>query len=132
MFKRIYLYSLILVLCTNVFSQWEQVAFKGDWIYDIAVNENQIFAGDKNQLYRSEDNAINWDTLVTFNSVYIRVIQPINQSIFVGLNRGCFNECPEIASIYKSMDNGFSWDSAFKIFIIEFYFKKNYSFKTLC
>ena len=113
MLKIIYLYGLILLINTSSFSQWEQIGFNNNWILDVAVKEDYIFAGGGNQFYRSLDDGTSWDTLITFNTQYIDIIQPIGEILLVGQSRGCFGTCPPTTSIYKSTNNGLSWDSVY-------------------
>ncbi len=115
MLKIVYLYGLILFLNTSAFSQWEQLGFNNNWIFDVAVKGDYIFAGGSNQLYRSLDDGINWDTITTFPTEYIDIIQPIDELLLVGQNRGYYPPYPPspTTSIYKSTDNGLTWDSVY-------------------
>ena len=110
---RLYLIILFLSSYQNLYSQWEQVGFESDWIFELSVKGDYLFAGGSNQLYRSIDNGNNWDTLITFNTEFIDIIQSLDQMLLMGHSRGCFEPCPPLTSIYKSTDNGLTWDSVF-------------------
>ena len=113
MTKLVYLSGLILLFNTSVLSQWDMIGFGDIRIFALAVKEDHIFAGGNDQVYRSIDAGINWDTLTTFSTMYIEVIKPINQFLLVGQDRGCFSNCTPKTSIYKSTDNGLTWDSVY-------------------
>ena len=104
---------LFLSIYQNLYPQWEQQGFNNTWIFDLAVKGDYLFAGTGNQLYFSQDNGNNWDTLMTFNTGYIDIILPIDQMLLIGQSRGCYEPCPPTTSIYKSTDNGLTWDSVF-------------------
>jgi len=108
-----FLIILFLPTYQNLYSQWEQVGFESDWIFELSVKGDYLFAGGSNQLYRSIDNGNNWDTLITFNTEFIDIIQSLDQMLLMGHSRGCFEPCPPLTSIYKSTDNGLTWDSVF-------------------
>ena len=110
MLKITCLCGLFLFLNTKVFSQWEKLGDSNLRIYDLAVKGDQLFAGGPTQLYHSLDEGINWNTLTTFSPGYIDIIQPINEFILVGLSRGCFDFCPDLPTIFRSTDDGLTWD----------------------
>jgi len=101
-------------ISTNYGDSWYQSSLDSMFITYLAVNDSgNIFAGEcGGRLYRSTDNGTNWVQLSnpwTNSYSCIATILPVNQDyIFVGLGR--WTSVNDSNLIYRSSDNGFSWE----------------------
>lgn len=81
----------------------------------IAVNplNNSFFLGTDNGIFRSADAGVNWQPV--FNGLrhpYVTAlrINPANGHIYAGL-RATYLNTNQLSAVYRSMDNGNTWDS---------------------
>ena len=61
-------------------------------------------------IYRSE-NGLEWDSISTLETHYIDVLETIDNYVFALLNRGWYDTSYPVTSIYRSADEGLTWDS---------------------
>jgi len=105
--KQIVSLTLIFLVIYSYSQQWTFLGFPDEQINAIAVhpqNPNIIFVSGNN-LYKSSDGGINWDTVsfYSFNSI---IFQPTNpDTIYATFGMGSFSD-----GIYKSSDGGNNWN----------------------
>ena len=104
--KTIFLLSLIFMGIYSYSQHWTFLGFPDEKIHTIAVhpqNPNIIFVSGDN-LYKSSDGGINWDTvsLYSFNSI---TFHPIPDTMYATLGEGSYSD-----GIYKSIDGGNYWN----------------------
>ena len=82
-------------------ASWEQSATTFNPLYypELAVNNNDIYLVGRYSLYRSTDNALNWDSLNFPSHGYGNSITFQNNYLFLASDSG----------LYKSSDFGISW-----------------------
>ena len=96
--------------------QWKNIGLKGMWVTSLSVSSKYIYAGTRaNGVFRKELNKANspWEYL-GFENIEIRwvhVDQTNLSTVYVGLVVfGIINESGEPHSIYKSTDEGETWN----------------------
>ena len=111
--KILYFICIIGVYYSVLFSQWEQIGFNDMYMYEITSVNDTLYTGGRDIIFRSIDDGQTWDSLSTFESVYIDVICSNDNYMFVGLSRGLF-ELDTLPSIYRSADKGLTWDQVYE------------------
>ncbi len=86
-------------LSTNNGQNWDTVNIESDWIFCLAINGNNIFAGTPESIYLSTNNGQNWnkigledkyieDIAISENNIFALDIQGGNDTIFLSTNNG--------------------------------------------
>ncbi|MGE5943200.1 MAG: T9SS type B sorting domain-containing protein [Flavobacteriales bacterium] len=88
--------------------QLNNAGITGLEIESFGENSNYIFAGTDDQgVFRSSDGGLNWELINTgintFNSLHVTSIVNVNDDMYLGTGDG----------VYKSTNNGNSWDFIF-------------------
>jgi hypothetical protein len=103
-------FQILLLLYTNLFAQWSKIdVIPTQEMVALAAGNDTIFAATvTNQLYRSIDGGLNWNTITLDDqSVEIFSMKIIGNQIFVGTyNHG----------VFSSADGGESWIHSNRIY----------------
>lgn len=112
---RKYFYTLIvyLLLSNMLWSQWSQVGFPNKWITALFVKDNDILAGSGENIYMSNDNGESWDTIAVLNTFEVFDFESIDETLFAVTSWICLDFCPPAPCIYRSQNDGITWDSVF-------------------
>ena len=113
MFKYFILFCLVIAFNTYSVTQWEQAGLSDQWIAALVVKNNSIFAGSDSTIYLSMNCGMSWDTLAKLNSHYISTLTKFNNVLLVGNSRGVYGTSPPTTCIFRSINNGISWDSVY-------------------
>lgn len=116
MYRFIYTLLFLLVIENSTFAQWEQVAFSDRLFQDIIVLDNRVLVAEFQEIHKSNDNGLTWDSLATLNSAPIHIFKLVDETLFVGTSTVCLAYwiCPTGPSILRSTDKGKTWSSVYE------------------
>lgn len=111
--RDLFLFVTFLFFVSNLSAQWSRVGFKRSFVPCIHLKDNSLFTKVDTTFYRSDNNGESWDPIGILNTPFIDDLESIGAIFFAVGSWTCAGFCYPMPCIYRSRDNGDTWESVY-------------------